>query len=69
MAAAAGWWSRSLAVNGAVLGVLAKRANAIVEELSASTGATGLDLLSNVIKEIEREPFDGAGADRRWRSG
>ena len=33
--------------------------NAIVEELSASTGATGLDLLSNVIKEIEREPFEG----------
>ena len=48
-----------LAVNGAVLGVLAKRANAIVEELSASTGATGLDLLSNVIKEIERERFEG----------
>jgi DNA mismatch repair ATPase MutS len=39
--------------------MLAKRANAIVEELSAATGATGLDLLSNVIKEIEREPFDG----------
>ncbi len=49
-----------LVVNGAVLGMLAKRANAIVEELSASTGATGLDLLSNVIKEIEREPFEGA---------
>ena len=49
-----------LAVNGAVLGGLAKRGNAIVEELSASTGATGLDLLSNVIKEIEREPFEGA---------
>lgn len=49
----------ALAVNGAVLGVLARRANTIVEELSASTGATGLDLLSNVIKEIERERFDG----------
>lgn len=49
----------SLAVNGAVLAALGKRANAIVEALSASTGATGLDLLSNVIKEIEREPFDG----------
>ena len=49
----------SLAVNGLVLGVLAKRANAIVEELSAATGATALDLLANVIKEIEREPFDG----------
>ncbi len=49
----------ALAVNGAVLGVLGKRANAIIEALSASTGATSLDLLSNVIKEIEREPFDG----------
>lgn len=49
----------SLAVNGVALGVLGKRANAIIEELSASTGATSLDLLSNVIKEIEREPFDG----------
>ena len=27
--------------------------------ISASTGATGLDLLSNVIKEIERERFEG----------
>jgi hypothetical protein len=50
----------ALAVNGAVLGLLAKRANAIVEELSAATGATGLDLLANVIKEIERETFEGA---------
>jgi len=49
-----------LAVNGAALGLLAKRANVIVEELSAATGATGVDLLSNVIKEIEREPFEGA---------
>lgn len=49
----------ALAVNGVVLGVLGKRANAIVEALSASTGATGLDLLANVIKEIELEPFDG----------
>lgn len=39
-----GWW-------------LAKRAAAIVEELSAATGAAGLDLFSNVIKEIEAESF------------
>ena len=48
----------SLAVNGVVLGALYKRANAIIEALSASTGATALDLLSNVIKEIERERFE-----------
>ena len=46
-----------LAVNGACLAALAKRANAIVEGLSASTGATSVDLLANVIKEIERESF------------
>ena len=48
----------ALAANGLILAALARRANAVVEELSAATGATGLDLLSNVIKEIEREPFD-----------
>ena len=48
----------TLAVNGVVLGVFYKRANAIIEALSASTGATALDLLSNVIKEIERERFE-----------
>lgn len=46
------------AVNLAVLGVFAKRANAIVENLSSSTEAAGLDLLANVIQAIEREPFD-----------
>ena len=50
----------SLAVNGLMLAVLARRATVIVEELSAATGASGLDLLSNVIKEIERERFDDA---------
>jgi hypothetical protein len=61
MSGGTGWLVlAALAVNGALLGVLARRANAIVEELSASTGATGLDLLSNVITEIEREPFEGA---------
>jgi hypothetical protein len=48
----------SLAANGLVMGAVAKRANAVVEHLSAATGATALDLLSNVIKEIERERFD-----------
>jgi DNA mismatch repair ATPase MutS len=38
--------------------ILAKRANAIVEGLSSSTEAAGLDLVANVIGEIEREPFD-----------
>jgi hypothetical protein len=61
MSGGSGWLVlAALAVNGAVLAVLARRANASVEELSASTGATGLDLLSNVITEIEREPFEGA---------
>lgn len=47
----------SLAVNAACLALLAKRANAIVEGLSSSTGATSVDLLANVIREIERETF------------
>lgn len=47
----------ALAINGATIGILVKRANAIVEGLSASTGATSLDLLSNVITQIEHEPF------------
>jgi hypothetical protein len=46
------------AVNGAVLGLLGKRANAIVEALSASTAAAGVELLWNVIEQIEKEPFD-----------
>ena len=46
------------AVNGVLLGLLGKRANAIAEALSASTGAAGVELLSNVIDQIEREPFD-----------
>jgi hypothetical protein len=46
------------AVNGAVLGLLGKRSHAIVEALSASTAAAGVELLSNVIEQIEKEPFD-----------
>jgi len=53
-----GWFTiTALVINGALLGLLAKRANAIVEALSASTGATSVDLLSNVIEQIEQEPF------------
>ena len=36
---------------------LIKRANAIVESLASSTESAALDLLSNVITAIEREPF------------
>jgi len=55
-------------VNLLFLGWLAKRATAIVERLSASTEAAGLDLLANVIREIERESFNDpalAGLARR----
>ena len=44
-------------VNLALLGWLGKRANAIVESLSAATESAALDLFSNVIGEIERESF------------
>ena len=47
----------SLAVNVVVLGVLAKRSNAIVESLSSSTESAAIDLIANVIKEIEHETF------------
>jgi hypothetical protein len=54
-----GWLVVGLvAMNGALLGLLGKRANAIVEGLSASTAAAGVELLSNVIDQIEKEPFD-----------
>jgi hypothetical protein len=48
------------AINGVLLGVVGKRANAIVEELSSATESAGVELLANVIAEIEREPFDDA---------
>ncbi len=54
-----GWWVVGVAaVNGALLGLYFKRAQVIVEGLSSATQAAGLELLSNVIKEIEREPFE-----------
>ena len=46
------------AVNGVLLGLLGKRANTIAEALSASTASAGVELLSNVIEQIERESFD-----------
>ena len=49
-----------LPIDLALLWWLARRANAIVEGLSSATEAAGLDLLSRVIREIEREPFDDA---------
>ena len=54
-----GWFVVGVAaLNGALLGLLGKRSNAIVEALSASTAAAGVELLSNVIEQIEKEPFD-----------
>ena len=49
-----------LPIDLALLWWLARRANAIVEGLSSATESAGLDLLSRVICEIEREPFDDA---------
>jgi hypothetical protein len=57
------WLLWALVVNGAMVVFLAKRANAIVEELSSSTAAAGVELLANVIAEIEREALDD-GATR-----
>ncbi len=41
-----------------MLGWLGKRANAIVESLASSTQSAAIDLIANVIREIEAEPFD-----------
>jgi hypothetical protein len=46
------------AINGVLLGLLFKRAHAIVEGLSSATASAGVELVTNVIREIEREPFD-----------
>jgi hypothetical protein len=54
-----GWWVVGVAaINGMLLGLLFKRSHVIVERLSSATMSAGLELLSNVITEIEREPFD-----------
>ena len=54
-----GWWVVGVAaMNGVLLAVLFKRAHPIAERLSSATQSAGLELLSNVINEIEREPFD-----------
>lgn len=47
-----------LAVEGGVWRWMGKRSTAIVDQLSAATGAAGLDLFSKVIVQIEAEPFD-----------
>lgn len=47
----------ALLVNGAILGWLHKRADAIAESLSGATAAAALDLFANVVREIEREAF------------
>ena len=47
-------------INLGWLAVFTRRADAIVESLSSSTEAAGLDLLANVIREIEHEPFEDA---------
>ena len=46
------------AINGVLLGVLGKRANAIAEGLSSATESAGVELFANVIAEIETEKFD-----------
>lgn len=46
------------AANGVLLGILGKRATAIVEGLSASTASSDVELLAAVITVIERERFD-----------
>ncbi len=46
------------AINGVLLAMLGKRANVIVEGLSASTASAGVELVSNVIEQIERERFE-----------
>jgi hypothetical protein len=54
-----GWWVVGIAaVNAVLLAALFKRAHAIVGELSSATAAAGVELVANVIREIEREPFD-----------
>lgn len=47
----------SAVVNLVMLGWLGRRSEAIAESLSAATESAALDLLANVIREIEREPF------------
>ena len=54
-----GWWVVGVAaINGVLLAALFKRAHPIAEGLASATQSAGLELLSNVINEIEREPFD-----------
>jgi hypothetical protein len=45
-------------INVAVLVWLGKRSEAIADELSAATASAALELLANVVREIEVEPFE-----------
>ena len=45
-------------INLLVLGWLARRCNAVVEGLAGATDSSALELISNVIVEIEGEPFN-----------
>ena len=45
-------------INVAMLVWLGKRADAIAERLASATESAALDLLANVVREIEHEPFD-----------
>ena len=49
-----------LPIDLVLLWLLARRANAVVEGLSSAAESAGLELLSRVIREIEREPFEDA---------
>jgi hypothetical protein len=46
--------------NTMCLGWLGKRANAIGESLASSTESAAVDLLANVVREVEAEPFEQA---------
>ena len=48
----------ALVINGVLLAILGKRANAVAEGLSGATESAGVELLANVIAAIEIETFD-----------
>ena len=60
-------------INVVMLVWLGKRADAIAERLASATESAALDLLANVVREIEHEPFDApslaALADRLTGGG
>jgi hypothetical protein len=44
-------------INLAILGWLGKRGNAVVDTLAGATESSALELIANVIKQVEQEPF------------